>query len=372
MKRVVVSVTNDLVTDQRVHKVCTALEEMGCEVLLVGRVLKNSLPIERKYKTRRFRLLFTKSALFYAEYNIRLFFFLMFVKADIFLSNDLDTLTANYFASVLRRKKLVYDSHEYYTGTPELMHAHFNRNVWKFFERLIFPRLKHIYTVNQSIADMYSKEYKKDNIKIIRNIAPRFTFEKKATRSEFGMPEDKKIIILQGSGINVQRGAEEAVLAMKYIEGAVLYIIGNGDVFELLKQMRLEQGLENKITILGRMPYAQLMQFTMNADLGLSLDKGISLNYRFSLPNKIFDYIQAGIPILASDLPEVARIVKGYNVGETIDSHDPEQIALKIKDIVFDSSKSEMYKHNASGVAKELCWEEEVKKLKEIYKPIIS
>src|SRR5687768_9535502 len=118
-KTVILSVTSDLVTDQRVHKVAQTLSNNNYRVLLVGRKLANSLPMDqRTYRTKRFRLWFSKGPLFYANYNIRLFFFLLFSKADILLANDLDTLAANYLVSVIRNKPLVYDSHEYFTGVP--------------------------------------------------------------------------------------------------------------------------------------------------------------------------------------------------------------------------------------------------------------
>ena len=106
MKRIIVSVTNDLVTDQRVDKTCDVLTEIGFEVILVGRKLKNSLPIHRKYSTKRFRLVFNKGILFYAEYNTRLFLFLLFSRKSFLFSNDLDTLLPNYLISKIQKKKL--------------------------------------------------------------------------------------------------------------------------------------------------------------------------------------------------------------------------------------------------------------------------
>ena len=128
MKRIIVSVTNDLVSDNRVHKVCTSLESMGNKVLLIGRKFSNSHSVNRDYKIKRFSLLFNKGPLFYAEYNFRLFFLLLFSRADIYLANDLDTLYANYLASKIRGKVLVYDSHEYFTEVPELIGRNFVRN----------------------------------------------------------------------------------------------------------------------------------------------------------------------------------------------------------------------------------------------------
>ncbi len=368
MKRVFLSVTNDLVTDNRVHKICTTLSEMGFEVTLVGRKLKNSLPLERSYHTHRMKLIFIKGPLFYAEYNFRLFLYLLFQKADILVANDLDTLLANYLASLLRKRKLVYDSHEYFTGVPEIINRPFVKASWESIEKWIFPKLKVIYTVNESIAKLYKDQYGKE-IKVIRNVSNKLQQSAKKTREELGLPQDKNIIILQGAGINIDRGAEEAVQAMQYVDNALFLIIGSGDVIDALKEMVTELNLEDKVLILGKLPYNEMMQYTQIADLGLTLDKDTNINYRYSLPNKVFDYIQAGIPVLASNLLEVANVVKLYQVGEIVESHEPLLIAKKMTEMLNDGRKA-VWKENLIAAAEELCWEKESLKLKEIYRDL--
>ena len=123
-KKVIVSVTTDLISDQRVHKTCLTLYNMGYDVLLIGRKFNNIDCSEKLYKrpysVKRFSLIFNKGFLFYAIYNIRLLFFLMSSKFDILLSNDLDTLAPNFISSKIKKKPLVYDSHELFTEVPEL------------------------------------------------------------------------------------------------------------------------------------------------------------------------------------------------------------------------------------------------------------
>lgn len=371
LNKVIISVTNDLTTDQRVDKVCNTLTGMGFQVMLVGRKLPESMALkERSYATHRMRLLFRKGPLFYAEYNIRLFLYLLTHHANLLVSNDLDSLPANFLVHLFKRSALVYDSHEYYTETPELVTRPLVQGIWEWIEGLIFPKLTDIITVNDSIAGLYEKKYGK-KLNVVRNI-PRACCEVVyKSRKELGLPENKRIVLMQGAGINVQRGAEEAIEAIKNVENAILLIIGSGDVLEQLKQQATKPGLDGKILFLPKMPYSELMQYTRLADLGLTLDKDTNINYRFSLPNKLFDYIHAGIPVLASRLPEISRIVEGYDVGMITESHKPSEIAGIIHLMLNDETLRNKWKENLAKAAGELTWENEEKVLKAVYQKYV-
>jgi len=358
----IVCVTNDLSNDQRVNKTCLTLQKSGYRVIETGRLLPESLPLNRPYLTRRVKLWFKNGPQFYAEFNIRLFFYLLFVKFDLIFANDLDTLPAAFLAAKLRRKRIIYDTHEYYTETPELVHRPRTQFVWKVFEDILFPKLEDIITVNDSIAKLYGDKYNK-KVHVSRNIPPTFVPERLRSRSEMGLPEDKKILILQGTGINVERGAEEACLAMKYLDNIVLLVIGSGDVFPRLKQIIEEHGLQEKIIFKKKMPFAELRQYTMNSDLGLAIDKDTNLNYHFSLPNKLFDYIHSNIPTLSSGLVELKQIIDRYDIGYFIENHDPKHIASVIESIFSDEKRYNAVKANTQKAKQELCWEKEEKVL---------
>ncbi|HRS53208.1 MAG TPA: glycosyltransferase [Bacteroidales bacterium] len=366
-KRIIVSVTNDLVTDQRVARSCYTLSEMGFNVLLVGRKLKSSLKLPTTpYKCLRMKLLFNKGPLFYAEYNIRLFLLLIVKKADILLANDLDTLLACFCVHKLKKIPLVYDAHEYFTGVPELINRPRIRAIWKKIEKMIIPKLKDIITVNNSIAVLYKEEYKV-NVSVIRNVPFVKKIPENISRKKLNLPEDKKILILQGSGININRGAEEAVLAMNYIDNSILLIIGGGDVIPVLKKIVLENNLNDKVIFIPKLLPDDLMEYTCLSDIGLTLDKDTNINYRYSLPNKLFDYIHANIPILASRLPEVENVINIYNIGTFIDNHNPEHIADKIKFIFANENLIKEWKKNLIIAKSELNWENEKHIFRHIY-----
>jgi glycosyltransferase involved in cell wall biosynthesis len=323
----------------------------------------------RSYATLRFKLPFESGPLFYATYNIRLFVHLLFSRADLLFSNDLDTLLPNYLVSKLKRIDLIYDSHELFSEVPEVQSRPRVQGFWKWLERTILPRLSNLITVNRSIADTYKKWYDVD-MNVHRNLPMRKVEVSNMSRSDFGLPADKKIIVLQGAGINVDRGAEEAVQAMQYLDDYLLLIIGSGDVIDRLKSMVSKLSLEPRVRILGRMPYDEMMKYTACADLGLSLDKDTSLNYRYSLPNKLFDYIQAGTPVLVSDLPELAKVVAENGVGELLKNHAPKTIAKQVESMLSDELKITSFVKNCKKAAKQLVWENERKVLDDMIKEI--
>ncbi len=372
MKRVLVSVINDLVTDQRVNRTCLTLTESGYQVILIGRQTKCSLPMPpRPYSNHRMKLLFTEGVPFYIEFQIRLFFYLLFHKADLLFSNDLDTLFPNYCISKLKGIPIIYDSHEYFTGVPELMENHFKRNLWKRLEKMIIPKLKYMFTVNDSIAKLYKDEFGTD-VKVMRNLPLQKAIPIKVSRESIGISEDKNIILLQGAGININRGVEEAIQAMALLDNCLLLIIGGGDAINSLKQLSTELKLNDKVKFLPKLPFEELMQYTIHADIGLSIDKDTNINYRYSLPNKLFDYIQAEVPVLASPLVEVKRIVEEYNVGICIESHNPVEIASKINYMLADKTRWLEWKENEANAKKILCWENEKAVLKNVLKATSS
>ena len=364
-KIAVVSVINDLVTDSRVTKTCLTLIDCDYNVILIGRKLKGSLPIPPwPFKAIRMNLFFVQGPLFYLFFNIRLFFKLLFKKADLLYANDLDTLLPNYLVSKLKNIPLIFDSHELFCEVPELQHSTFKRKLWLRLEGWIVPKLKNCITVNDSISSIFEEKYKV-KFHTVRNISDSVKGFKPKTRRELNLPTDKKIILLQGAGINIDRGAEELIDAMADVENAVLYIIGSGDVWDVLVEKIKKQALGNKICLINKIPKTELMHYTHNADIGLSIDKNTNLNYFYSLPNKIFDYIHAGVPILASRLPEIEKIINAYNIGDFINDHRPLTIAAMLNGLL-PSKQLQEYKQNTYNAAKQLNWESEKLKLIEI------
>lgn len=335
---------------------------MGFNVILVGRKLAKSEVCEpRDYQTKRMRLLFKKGVCFYAEFNFRLFLFLLFNNADVFLANDLDSLTANFLASKIKNKPLVYDSHEYFTEVPELINRPKTQKIWEWLEKKMVPNVKYAYTVCNSIAKIYTEKYKVD-FKVVRNIPVASNVLDNKTKNK----NQEKIILYQGA-VNIGRGLKQAILAMNYIEGAKLIIAGDGDIKKELENLVEKENLQNKVEFTGRLSIEKLKLITPKADLGLSIEEDLGLNYRFALPNKLFDYIQAQVPVLVCNLPEMAAIVNKYKVGTIINSLEPQVLANHIKFAIENKTERKIWKENLQKASKELTWENEEKTIHKIF-----
>jgi glycosyltransferase involved in cell wall biosynthesis len=287
------------------------------------------------------------------------------------VANDLDTLLPNFLVSKLKRLPLIFDSHEYFTGIPEIQNRPFVKWVWTIIEKMIFPRLKYVMTVSDSISMQYESQYGIRPV-IIRNCARSSAEIKGYTKKELGISDDHLLLILQGGGINIDRGGEELIEAMNRIEKVSLIIVGSGDVLPVLKEAVNKINLSDRIRFIPKQSWNELMKYTKSTDIGLSLDKDTNLNYRFSLPNKLFDYISAGVPVLTSDLPEVKKIVEESGCGIIIQTVTPEEICKAIIKLRDDRRLLNKLKQNAVNASGTLNWETESKKVVDFYRRILN
>ena len=351
-KKVIVSVTNDISTDQRVHKVCQSLESMGFEVVLWGRRLPYSQTLNRPYVTKRMALLFSSGPLFYLEYNIRLFLILLFSKSHLLLSNDLDTLVANFLVSKCKRIPLVYDSHELFPEAPELLKTPFKKSLWESLEAILLPKIIHAYTVCDSIALFYKKKYKL-HMQVIRNVP--------YLQKDMPTNDSSNTIIYQGN-MNPGRGLEDAIKSMKYLPAFKLKIIGGGRGLNDLKHLAQIEGVNRQVEFLGRLPFEELKSHTQAASIGLLLEEPLGLSFEYSLPNKLFDYIHAHTAVLASPLVEVKGILEKYSVGELLKVRTPENIAQQIQEMV-----EKLQSYQFTEAKNNLNWQVEEKELQSVF-----
>lgn len=292
------------------------------------------------------------------------------LKADIYHAHDLNTLIPAYWAAKKTNAKTVYDSHELFTEIQ--IWGRIERYFYRKLEAFIIKRVDKVITINNSIAGELVKRYHIEYPKVIVNCPPPLKHGEanaydSVLRNAAGIPLDKRLVLYQG-GFTQYRGLEELIEAFTYLdESFCLVFMGYGKIRNELEVIVYSKGLNNRIKFLPAVPQIELLKYTSSADLGVIPYKPVSLNNYYTLPNKLFEYINAGIPIIASDLPELRRIIKGYDIGYLFDPYKSESIADAIKYVFSDKERYAAIKANTSKAAGEYNWNKESKKLLECY-----
>jgi len=362
--KIIVSVFNNLYTDQRVEKICRTLHENGYEILLIGNSWDGLPEMSRPYPFKRIVLKSKNLKIAYPTFNRKLYKEILknADKNTILLSNDLDTLPANYLVSKKLKIPLVFDSHEIFTEMPSVK-GRFVQKIWRFLERKAVPKLKYMMTASESYAKWFEKTYEIEKPVVVRNF-PLKIENQNSTETE----NNPKIILYQGA-INPSRGLDKIIPAMKWIENAELWIAGKGPKFDEYIALSKKLHLEDKVKFLGKIVPEKLREITKKADVGLSIEENNGLSYYYSLPNKVSDYIQAGIPIVVSGFPEMKKIVETFHIGEIIDNHSEEELITKISKVLQDGKN--FYQQNLSLASEQLCWENEEPKILALYGKVV-
>ncbi len=354
------TVTNDLTYDQRMIRICSSLAGAGHKVELVGRKLKNSIPVtQHPFHQKRLKCFFEKGKSFYAEYNIRLFFYLLFKKADCLCAIDLDTILPVLFCSRIRNIKRVYDAHELFCEMKEIITRPKVYYVWKKIEEFSVPKFVNGYTVNRPIAREFKKMYDVD-YSIIRSIAMRQDYEPLSKEEEF--------ILYQGA-VNEGRSFETLIPAMQLVN-ATLLIAGDGNFYDQARRLVKQNILDDKIIFKGKIMPAALSSLTKEASIGITLFDDKALSNYYSLANRFFDYIQAGIPQLCVNYPAYEEINKEFEVAVLIDDLSSANIASQLNRLLEDKDLYSRLQQNCIKARDVYCWQNEETKLIEFYQKI--
>ena len=362
MKRIFFTVTNDLSYDQRMNRICTSLAENGYDVTLVGFTKRNSIPLtQEKYRQKRIPCIFKKGKLFYAEYNARLFFYLLFQKVDAICAIDLDTILPCLRISKLKKVPRIYDAHELFTELKEVVKRPKIQQMWKRIERHTVPKYKWGYTVSDSIAEEFRKRYKTD-YKTIRNVS--------RLRPLNHVEQPEKFILYQGA-VNEARAFEFLIPAMEMVDCS-LVICGDGNFMPQLKELIKKHKVENKVQLKGLMTPADLWLFSQQAYIGVAIAENEGLNQYLALPNKFFDYIHAALPQVTMNFPEYKKINKRHEVAILIDDPNPKTIASALNNMLVDNVLHQRLRANCLRARVELNWQREEQKLLSFYQSVFS
>ena len=363
MERLICTVTNDLTYDQRMIRICTSLSRAGYTVTLVGRQRPGSVPLaERPFAQVRLRCHFDTGKLFYLEYNLRLWWWLARQRFDAVCAVDLDTILPAFFWCRLRGKPCVYDAHEYFTEVPEVVRRPMVQRIWSAVARLTIPRLRYAYTVGPELARIFEERYGTP-FAVVRNVP--------FARADFPDPPKPhpRIILYQGA-LNEGRGLETAIAAMQQVENAVLWLAGEGDCSQTLREQVQELELEAKVRFLGYLQPEELRDITPKAYIGLNLLENRGLSYYYSLANKAFDYLQAGVPAIHMAFPEYEALHRAHPGFLLLDKLEPSALATVLNQLLQDEALYKKLREACRLAAAELTWEREEGRLLEVYQSL--
>lgn len=355
------TVTNDLSYDQRMQRICGSLAAAGYPVTLVGRRLKDSISLNNQgFKQVRLRCFFNKGWLFYAEFNVRLFFFLLFRRTLGICAIDLDTILPCLLVSAIKRVPRIYDAHELFCEMKEVVSRPRIYRFWKWVERWAVPRFTLGYTVNHLIAEEFREMYG-SRFEVIRSLP--------VLRPLSGRPHER-FILYQGA-VNEGRCFETLIPAMRNIN-ANLVICGNGNFFQQAQKLAVSFGVHDKVRFEGSVSPDQLREYTARAYLGITLfERGSRSNY-FSLANRFFDYMHAGVPQLCVNYPLYREITDAFPFAILIDEPTEDNIIVAVNSILSDPVRWEALHQQCLKASKQLNWQEEEKKLINYYNRIFG
>jgi glycosyltransferase involved in cell wall biosynthesis len=329
------------------------------------------------YSSRRFEFLFYITAL---RTFILSLFWLMRSGADIYHAIELNALPMCCIASALRRKPLVYEAYELHIPYPETSIAFWRRSA-KFlmgFLALVLPRCAGVIATTPFYAQVMQKRFHLREVTVVRNIPPYKVVQKSDRLKQYlGLSPETRIALYHGS-LQRNRGLDKLVRAAAFLEENVTIVLmgnGYGTTKEELAQLVITEGVADRVKFVPPTPlYEDLLDWTVSADIGLILyTASYSLAVKLILPNKLFEYIMAGVPVLATQLDAVEEIIRIYDVGRIIPSVEPKDIGAAINAMLADREDLARMSHNAlSAARRDLHWEKESSQVIHLYRNILA
>ncbi|HSC52713.1 MAG TPA: glycosyltransferase family 4 protein [Phnomibacter sp.] len=371
---IILTVTNDLSYDQRMQRICRSLVSFGYRVTLVGRRTPQSIPLtEEPFQQVRLEVPYHKGKAFYLAYNRKLYKWLQQEVSSqpnlriAICAIDLDTIVPCYYISRKYGLPRLYDAHELFTELTEVKRRAGVAAVWKLIERIYVKRYLFGYTVNQFIKEELHNRYKV-NYEVVRNMPLHYTYHsQQVDLKNITLPEN--YFLYQGA-VNEGRAFDSLIPAMKNVR-IPLVIVGHGNYYREVEELIKTHQLEHKVIMTGYLPPSQLRNITPKAFAGITLFDNTGLNQYYSLANRFFDYVQAGIPQLCNQYPEYVALNNQYEVAHLIPTTQPNAIAEALNKLIDDDVLYARLKQATALAAAEWCWEKESEQLQKIWNKIL-
>lgn len=289
-------------------------------------------------------------------------------RPDIIHAHDINTLPTAWLAAKLCRARLVYDAHEISTDREGYGSL---RNLVGVVEKVLMPRADATITTTEMRSKFFARAWKIKRPLVLQNRPRLFTYKKNnRLRKILNLEKNFPIVLYQG-GLQSGRGLHDLIRVAKKVPGAYFVLIGGGRLAQSLEQLIQDEGLSDRVFIIPTVPLSELLIYTASADIGIQPLENTCLNHWTTDSNKLFEYAMAGLPVLASDFPEIRKIVNQFEIGVLFDPANQEMLASKLNDIILNDKKRIKFRENALNNAYQLSWECQEKNLIDLYDDLI-
>lgn len=370
-KKICIAFLGNPYHDSRVTNLYNSLVEDGYDVTVISfNWFSEEITNEKKYIVHEISRK-QGSLFFYLSFILKLFFSISKTKAHIYFAEDIYTLPLIVFWGKLRKAKIFYNSREIYAFIGGLRNRPILQKFITSIEKYFVQKVDLVLTTGEMDTEFLKNFYHLNNVITVRNIplyqSPTFNFD---FRKEYNIPNEKKILLYQGILID-GRGIAIVIRALQKIQNAVFILLGDGS--EKVKYINLAKKLNvnDKVFFAGSIPQNELINYTSSADIGLALIENISISYYHALPNKLFEYIMAKVPVISCNLPQMKNIVEKYKVGKVINLENENEVVQTIQEMINNENQLIEFKKNCEAAAKELNWQKEYKNLQKEIMSII-
>lgn len=319
-------------------------------------------------KTSIYKLDKSKSSVsYYLNFLLILFRELLKTKSSIYIAEDIYTLPLVTFIAKLRGAKLYYNSREFYAFLGGLRNRKKLQSAIRAIEKFFIKKTDKVLVTGKGDAQFLQEYYSISNTVVIRNLPLERKPENKIDlREKLNIPENNLILLYQGV-ILEGRGFKPIFHALSEVDNFHLVTLGSGVFQSEYEKLAEELKISNRVHFLGTIDQTELINYTAAADIGLALIENISKSYYYALPNKLFEYIMAEVPVLCSNLPQMKKIVEEYKVGEVVDIEKEDELTSRLKSLMMNRDHLFEYKQNCKTASSELNWQKEYEKVKFLF-----
>ena len=300
--------------------------------------------------------------------HLALLFKMLEYRATVVHSHDVNTLPTAWLAAKLSRARLVYDAHEISTSREGYKSL---RKVVGFVEKQLMPSANGTITTPDARAKYFARAYGVERPLVLQN-RPRLIESPPSNRirEELGLVEPWPIVLYQG-GLQQGRGLEKLVRTAQHVPDCYFVLIGGGRLTQPLTQLAQELNLQHKVHFIPTVALAELPSYTASADVGVQPIENTCLNHYTTDSNKLFEYVIAGLPVIATDFPEIRRIVRSNDIGLLVPANNEQALSRTIIQLLEDPALRARFASNARKTAQNLNWESQEKCLVDLYERVL-